>query len=233
MDRVKVFEIRIKVFILQDIYLSSLISKEAEYIDSALSLDERWLQYHEHNQFKNYSFGSLYPIEKDGVYKEGRIYTLTLRTVNQELAQYFSKVLRNHYTDSIKGLTVENRVVPKKIVEEIYSLTPVIQKSDGGYWKNCLQLEEYERRLFANAVKKYNQYTGNKIDEDFQLYTSITFMNKRPISNEYKGICLLGDKLCLKIADNEKAQELAYFLIGTGIGEMNSRGMGYCNYRWL
>lgn len=233
MNKTKVFEIRIKVYILKDIHLPELLTKEAEYIDSALAQNEKWLKYHELNRFKNYCFGSLYPIEKDGVYKKDNLYTITVRTVEQELAQYFSKALRNHYTDSIKGLTVENRILPKKIIGEIYSLTPIIQKSDEGYWKNQLTIGEFERRLFENAVKKYNQYTGNKIDEDFQLYTNITFLNKKPIANEYKGIRLLGDKVNLKIADNAQAQELAYFLLGSGIGEMNSRGMGYCNYRWL
>ena len=96
-----------------------------------------------------------------------------------------------------------------------------------------MSLEEFERRLFDNAVKKYNQYTGKKIDEDFQLYTNITFLNRKPIANQYKGIQLLGDKVNLKIADNAQAQELAYFLLGTGLCELNSRGYGYCNYRWL
>ena len=43
----------------------------------------------------------------------------------------------------------------------------------------------------------------------------------------------LGDKICLKISNNEQAQELAYFIVGAGLCEMNSRGYGYCNYRWL
>lgn len=229
----KVYELRVKVYILKDIPLREILAKEAEYIDSALAKNERWLEYHETNRFKNYCFGGLYPIEKEGVYKKDNIYTVTVRTVDSNLAQYFSKVLRNHYTDSMKGLTVENRVLPRKVIGEIYSLTPVIQKSDGGYWKNQMSLEEFERRLFDNAVKKYNQYTGKKIDEDFQLYTNITFLNRKPIANQYKGIQLLGDKVNLKIADNAQAQELAYFLLGTGLCELNSRGYGYCNYRWL
>lgn len=231
-EKVRVYEIRIKVYILKDIPLPEVLGAEAEYIDSALAQSEKWLEYHETNRFKNYCFGGLYPIEKEGVYKKDNIYTVTVRTVDSNLAQYFSKILRNHYTDSMKGLTVENRVLPRKVIGEIYSLTPVIQKSDG-YWKNQMSLEEFERRLFENAVKKYNQCTGKKIDEDFQLYTNITFLNKKPIANEYKGIRLLGDKVNLKIADNAQAQELAYFLLGTGLCEMNSRGYGYCNYRWL
>lgn len=39
--------------------------------------------------------GGLYPIEKDGVYKKEEIYTITIRTVDVELAKYFSKELRN------------------------------------------------------------------------------------------------------------------------------------------
>lgn len=233
MKQVSVFEICVKVYILKDISFTNILAREAEYIDSALAQSEKWLEYHEINQFKKYCFGCLYPIEKDGVYKKDNIYTITARTVDAELARYFSKVLRNHYTDSMKGLVVENRVLPRKVIGEIYSLTPVIQKSDYGYWKNQMSLEEFERRLFENAVKKYNQFTGKKIDEDFQLYTNITFLNRKPIANEYKGIRLLGDKVNLKIADNAQAQELAYFLLGTGLCEMNSRGYGYCNYRWL
>lgn len=232
MKKIRVFEIRVKIYIVKDIPLPEILGKEAEYIDSALAQNEKWLEYHKKNQYKNYCFSGLFPIEKDGIYKRDNIYTITVRTVDSELAQYFSKVLRNHYTDSIKGLTSENRILPKKMLSEIYSLTPVIQKSEG-YWRNRISLEKYEQRLFENAVKKYNQYTGQKINEDFQLYTNIAFLNKKPIANEYKGIRLLGDKVNLKIADNEQAQELAYFLLGTGLYEMNSRGMGYCNYRWL
>ena len=233
MKKLSVYEIRLKVYILRDIPLAEMLTKEAEYIDSALAQNEKWLEYHETNGYKYYSFGGLYPVEKDGIYKKDRIYTITVRTVDMELAQYFSKTLKDYHTSFIKGLTVENRVLPKKVIEEIYSVTPVIQKTEGGYWKNQMSLEEYERRLFENAIKKYNQFTGERIDEDFQLYTNITFLNRKPIGNLYKGIQLLGDKVCLKIADNAQAQELSYFLLGVGLCESNSRGYGYCNYHWL
>ena len=112
-------------------------------------------------------------------------------------------------------------------------MTSTIVKTENGYWKNVMFLKEYERRLFENAVKKYNQFTESKIDEDFQLYTNIEFLNKKPVGVQYKGIKLLGDKINLKVADNPRAQELAYFLLGAGLCEMNSRGFGFCNYRWI
>lgn len=233
MKQNKVYEIRLKIFLLRDIPVIKIMGEEAEFIDSALAKDSKWLEYHEKNCLKNYCMGGLYPIEKDGVYKKEEIYTITIRTVDVELAKYFSKELRNHYTESMKGLTLENRILPKKFIGEIYTLTPVIIKTDKGYWRDQISINEFERLLVENLIKKYNQYTGEKIDEDFQLYTGLTFMNRKPVKVEYKGIHLLGDKVNLKISDDVRAQELAYVLLGTGIGTMNARGYGYCNYRWL
>lgn len=133
----------------------------------------------------------------------------------------------------MKGLTVENRIIPHKMISEIYTLSPVIMKSDEGYWRSYMSLDEYEERLFSNLVKKYNSFTGEQIEEDFPLYTNITFLNRHPISCKYKRISLLGDKLSLQIADDEKSQKLAYFILGVGLCELNSRGAGFCNFRWF
>ena len=43
----------------------------------------------------------------------------------------------------------------------------------------------------------------------------------------------IGDKLSLQIADDEKSQKLAYFILGVGLCELNSRGAGFCNFRWF
>ena len=88
-------------------------------------------------------------------------------------------------------------------------------------------------RLKSNLIKKWGQYQNEQMDEDFQFHTRIEFLNKCPVSVAYKGVRLLGDKICLHIADNKRAQELAYMSLGTGICEMNSRGFGFVNYRWL
>ena len=44
---------------------------------------------------------------------------------------------------------------------------------------------------------------------------------------------LLGDKISLNISDDKLAQDLAYMALGTGLLEVNSRGAGFTNYRWL
>jgi CRISPR-associated endoribonuclease Cas6 len=123
--------------------------------------------------------------------------------------------------------------LPKKHIEKLYSITPAIMKNEDGYWKNKIKLDEFERRLKENLIKKYNSSMNTKIDENFQLYTTIEFKNKKPISTNYKNIKLLGDKISLNIAENENAQKIAYMSLGTGVFEMNARGYGFVNYRWL
>ena len=96
-----------------------------------------------------------------------------------------------------------------------------------------MSLQAFEERLKVNLIKKWNQAQGDKLAEDFQLYTMLEFLNEAPIPMEYKNIKLLGDKIRLQIADNETAQKVAYMALGTGLLEMNSRGAGFVNYRWL
>ena len=156
-----------------------------------------------------------------------------MRTIDRRIAEFFNNDLINNYTNFIKGLTSEIRILPKKHIEKIYSLTPVILKNDNGYWKNVISLEDFEKRLKENLIKKYNNLSDEKLDEDFELYTGLEFKNRKPIANEYKGIKLLGDKVSLNISENKTAQDLAYMCLGTGLLEMNARGYGFCNYRWL
>ena len=43
----------------------------------------------------------------------------------------------------------------------------------------------------------------------------------------------LGDKVNLTASNHPAAQELLYMSLGTGLGENNSRGAGFVNYRFL
>ena len=51
-----------------------------------------------------------------------------------------------------------------------------------------MSLTEFGERLKVNLIKKWNQFTNEKLDEDFELYTMIDFSNKVPIAMEYKNI---------------------------------------------
>lgn len=228
----RIYQIRLKLYFLTFIPADKVQEKLASFIDQSFGGIDELLQMHEENRFKGYCFDLPYPLEKDKVYKEGRIYTVTIRTVDPKLAKHFQEVCVNHYTQEMKGLTAEIRIIPERWIDCIYTLTPVILKTDGGYWRKNMTLESFEERIKVNLIKKWNTLYGEKLREDFELYTLLEFMNEGPIVMEYKNIRLLGDKIRLQIADNETAQKLAYLSLGTGVAEMNSRGAGFVNYRW-
>ena len=178
--QITVFEIRLKVFLLKDIPLSKMLTAEAYFIDSVLTKDQEWLTYHETNQYKLYCMNGLFPLERDGIYKivaeikgevvKPDVYTLNEGSIIRDLIEAAggltpeadisninrAKELSNHSSNQMKGLIAERRIVPRKMISEIYTLTPVIQKWEQGYWKVQASVEEYERRIFENAIKKYN-----------------------------------------------------------------------------
>lgn len=228
-----VYQIRMKLFLLEDIAANRIQEKVTSFLDKGFGNNEKLITFHKENKYKNYCYDQLYPLETDKVYKKEKIYTLTIRTIDIEMAKYFKNICVNNYTKEMKGLTADIRVLPKKILETVYTLTPLVIKTDTGYWRSSMSLTTLEERIKVNLIKKWNRFNGDKLDENFDLYTMIEFKNKIPIGITYKNIKLLGDKIQLTVADNETAQNLMYMALGTGIGEMNSRGLGFLGYRWL
>lgn len=229
-----VYELLLKIKCKKEIPYAEAGERIAQLLNKALCLDEKFLNFHEKvKEYKFYCFDLPYPGEKDGIYKEGKIYSLRLRTVKEELAEYFLNTLRGMDTEFLQYVHVEIRILPKKCIERIYSLTPIVLKNSTGYWRRCMAVSEFENRIFVNLVKKYKLLTGEEIDENFELYEQIRIKNKKPVKVSYKNISLLGDKLELVAAKNETAQALLYMALGTGIGENNANGCGFLNYRWI
>lgn len=229
----KVYNLDIKVYLLNDIYLNKMQQSIASVIDLTLSQSQKYIDFHNSIGYKFYCFNGLYPMEKNGVYKEDNIYTFQLRTIDKDLCEYLIRELRDITTNDIKVLKCDLKIISKKHIDKIFSITPLIIKDDKGYWREHMSLKEFEERIKINLIKKYNKFTGEKIDENFEFYTAMEFKNRKPISVDYKNIKLLGDKLQLTIADDKLSQKIAYMALGTGLGENNSRGLGFVNFRWL
>lgn len=229
----KVYEIKLKLYLLENINVEDIQTKISKIIDSCFAKNKEWLDFHNKNEFKNYCFDSPYPLAKDKVYKKDNVYTLTIRTISKDLSNYLSENLHTMNTKLIKCLKTETKIIPKKRIEKIYSITPIILKNNEGYWKDFLSVYEFEERIKVNLIKKYNSLNNTKIDENFNFFSYIEFNNKKPCSFNYKGKKLLGDKVNLFICDDEISQSLAYMTLGTGIGEMNSRGAGMVNFRYF
>lgn len=231
----KVFELSAKVYLTDNISADKMMGKIARLIDSTLSMTQEYLEFHRGNFYKGYTFDGFYKVESDGMYKEGRIYNFRIRTIDEKLALYLEEKLTNNYTNEIKVLTVVKKIVPKKHIEKIFAITPVIIKHDQGYWRTHMNIEEYERRLIDNLIKNYNFFIGEKIDEDFEMFKYIKFDNRKPVAVSYKNnISLLGDKITAFVSENERAQKLAYLALGIGLGENSSSiGCGFCGYKYL
>lgn len=230
-----VYELSLKLKCRKELVYSEAAARIAQLLNKALCMDEKFLAFHEDcKDFKFYCFDLPYPCEPDGKYKVGKGYNLRLRTVKEELAEYFLGTLCGLDTESLRCVHVDIRILPKKSIERIYSLTPLVLKNyPDGYWRDCMTTREFENRFFANLVKKYKLLTGNELDENFELYEQLRIKNQKPIRVSYKGVGLLGDKLELAAAKNETAQELLYMALGAGIGENNAIGCGFLNFRWV
>lgn len=228
-----VFELRIKVYLTENITTRELPTKITALMDQALIGSIEMSKLHEKNRYKFYSYDRLYPLEQDKIYKKDQIYFFTVRTIDPALARYLADTIPQVSTREIKALKCDPKKIPQHLIDTLYTLTPVILKNDFGYWRAAMSLKEFEKRLRINLIKKYNSYTGERMQEDFELYNRLEFLNSKPIPIQYKNIVLLGDKIKLEIAENPTAQLLAYMAIGTGLAENNGRGAGFVNYQWI
>lgn len=225
-------ELKVKVYLSKDIIVKDVLSSIGNLIDKSFAYSDEYSAFHKSNQYKNYTFNMLFPLESDKLYKQGNIYTFIIRTCDNNLSQYFIKYLINIYTDQMKVLSIEKRNIPKKYIDEIFSITPIVIKFDQGYWRTHASIDTFERRITENLIKKYNAFYNTKIQEGFDLFTAYEIKNKKPISVNYKDISFLGDKLQYKVSSEPIAQELVYFAIAVGLGEIGSRGFGFINYRY-
>ena len=228
-----VYELDIKIYLMKNINSNTSHQAISELIDKTLSRDEKYLNFHLDNIYKNYCFNNFYPMEKDYIFKEENIYSFKIRTVDEQLAKYLCEVLFNEYTDKIKVLGVVKKIIPIKHIDKLIAITPIIIKTENGYWRKNEKISDIEARIIKNIIRKYNKYYNTNLDENMDLFISLKFKNQKPIPSKYKDITLLGDKIEFKISNSQVAQELMYFALGTGLGEMNSRGFGYMNYLWI
>lgn len=224
---------KLTVYLLKDIESKNALSKIASLIDKSFLWDERMMKMHKKVSYKPYTFNSLYPIEKDQIYRAGKVYTILIRSISKDFVHFCKEHLVNTYTEEMKALALTVKVLPQKMIQRIYSVTPNIIKCDQGYWKGHLTIQQYEKRLIDNLMKKYKYFIEEEINEDFELFTYVRLENRKPISFSYKNVKLLGDKVTIHIAENEMAQKLAYLALGCSLGELGARGAGFMSYQTM
>jgi len=233
MHNIKIYQVECKVYLVKDITYGEMQAVLAGFVDQVIARQEKWLQFHNQNCFKNYVFSGFKKVAASGIYQEGSLNTFFVRCVDWELANYFQRELAIGSTQKIRGLACQLRELNPRMIQKLYLITPAIAKFEDGYWRRKHTLEEYQTRIMVNAIKKYNGITQDKMEEPVSLFYNFKLLNRVPIKVKYKEIYLLGDKFELVVTEEEKAQQLAKVILAAGALECNARGFGFANYKGM
>ena len=223
------YNLKVIVQLKEDIKYENTYEIISNYIAKAMLLEEELKELHEKNCYKLYSFCSLYPFEKEGIYEKNKLYAFDIRYVEMHFGlklKQLLKFVKNKYFTLI-STNIETNQYRK--INKLISLTPAICTTNKNDYKIDGDLNLIKSRLISGAEKKYFQIYNNKISCDF--IKSIKQTNIKPIKLPYKGIYLLGNKFEIEIKEDEISQKLAFILLSTGILEKNSQGYGFCKAR--
>jgi CRISPR-associated endoribonuclease Cas6 len=229
------FELTCTAYLKNDIEFQSSFEAIAKYVSYSLHL-AGLNEIHEGKNYKYYTFGSFYPIEQDKIYKKGKIYQFTIRTLNKTLAAALHNDLKNN-TNNRHFTVVETikRDIPQFFINEIYSVSPVVVSVDNGrFWtiKESGDVEQLKELLHNNVKKKYKSFFDEEIDVRQNFIQLIEIKNKTPqsiiIKKDNRNIRFFGNKLRIIPNEDEISQKLAFTAFGCGLGEKNSYGGGFC-----
>ena len=220
------YNIKVAVLLKNDTQAFENYEKISKLISASMLKDQALKQLHEENRYKNYVFCNLYPIEKDGIYKAGNIYTFQIRTIDFKLGLKIKQVLNNFQNEEFKVIVSELETSTQRKINTLATLTPAIITSDKGDYLINNDMQLVKERILANAQKKYNQLYNEKIDMDF--IKSIKQTNNKPIKIPYKNINILGYKFEIEVKDDPISQNLAYLILSVGLLEKNAEGFGFC-----
>lgn len=220
------YNIKVAVLLKNDTQAFENYKKISKLISASMLKDQALKQLHEENRYKNYVFCNLYPIEKDGIYKAGNIYTFQIRTIDFKLGLKIKQVLNNFQNEEFKVIVSDIESSTQRKINTLATLTPAIITSDKGDYLINNDMQLVKERILANAQKKYNQLYNEKIDMDF--IKSIKQTNNKPIKIPYKNINILGYKFEIEVKDDPISQNLAYLILSVGLLEKNAEGFGFC-----
>ena len=220
------YNIKVAVLLKNDTQAFENYEKISKLISASMLKDQALKQLHEENRYKNYVFCNLYPIEKDGIYKAGNIYTFQIRTIDFKLGLKIKQVLNNFQNEEFRVIVSDLETSTQRKINTLATLTPAIITSDKGDYLINNDMQLVKKRILANAQKKYNQLYNEKIDMDF--IKSIKQTNNKPIKIPYKNINILGYKFEIEVKDDPISQNLAYLILSVGLLEKNAEGFGFC-----
>lgn len=223
------YNLKITTLLKQDLNNSETYGKISDLISYAMLKDKTLKDLHEKNTYKNYVFCNLYPVQKDGIYKQNNIYFFDLRGIEFEKIIKLKQVIQDLENDYFKVIQVNFQTYTKSNIKRLITLTPAIITTSKGDYDIRENMELVKNRMLANIQKKYKNIYNTPVDVDF--IKSIKKINNKPIKIPYKNINMLGNKFEIEIKEDPMSQNLAYLALSIGILEKNSQGFGFCMAR--
>lgn len=223
------YNLKVAVMLKTEIKCEETYEKISNLISFAMLQDKELKERHEKNEYKNYVFCSLYPIEKDLIYKTNKIYTFDLRSLDMKFILKVKQLLTIVKSEDFKIIMSNMESKEKHQISKLITLTPAVITTDKGDYLIGDDIEFVKKRITDNTQKKYKQIYNEDSKTDF--IENIKQINKKPIKIKYKNIYLLGNKFEVDIKQDEESQKLAYINLAIGMLEKNSIGLGFCKAR--
>jgi CRISPR-associated endoribonuclease Cas6 len=222
------YDLYVKIEMPHDVSYKDLNNFLSDFINKSLLNDNKLKSMHETKDIKGYVISSLHPIEKDKIYKKGKIYIFNINCYDFYLCSRMKDCLKE-----MKDIKETNmRVHTFKVINELMMTTPAITSTENArYWTLDNSLAVLYEKIDKNMKHKANVIL--KIDRD-KLETSENFIESLELRNDkdiifnYKNGKLFAYSAYIKVKKDPMSQLLANLCIATGIGEKNSLGFGFC-----
>ena len=223
------YNLKIITLLKQNLKNEETYEKISNLISYAMLKDKNLKEIHEKNTFKNYVFCSLYPVQKDGIYKQNNIYSFDLRGLEFSKIMKLKQVLTGLENDYFKIIQINLQNHEQIKINKLITLTPTIITTQKGDYDIQDNMELVKDRILANIQKKYKNIYNTEVNVDF--IKEIKKTNRQPIKIPYKNINMLGNKFEIEVKEDPMSQNLAYLALSIGILEKNSLGLGFCMAR--
>lgn len=220
------FNLKVTALLKQDLQSMETYQRINDLISYLMLKDKTLKDLHEKNTYKNYVFCNLYPVQKDGIYKQNNIYFFDLRGIEFDKIMKLKQVMSDSENDYFKIIQINLQTHQKSDIKKLITLTPAIITTPKGDYDIKDDLNLVKDRMLANIQKKYKNIYDTPVDVDF--IKSIKKTNRNPIKIPYKNINMLGNKFEIEVKEDPMSQNLAYLALSVGILEKNSLGFGFC-----
>lgn len=222
-------ELIVTVMLKEDIPFQQSQEVIGNFLNASMLHDADLKEFHGESDIKGYVYNSFYPLEfKTKTYKANQVYVFRVRSLNKIFLEKMNRCIRKQKKGPFEVIAIEKRTYANKIIQGLYSVTPVVVTVDNQPWLQTDDVDLFIQRLEQNAEKKLKTLLGEEVGH-YDFIESIEFSNHKPIGTSYKGIKLLGHKVKVEVKKDEDSQKLAHVVLGAGIGEKNSAlGLGFC-----